>query len=464
MKKILFIVSLLLFFQYASLAQDVVIGNTTLTSSDLVTGIQVPWEMLWGPDDHIWVTERQGRVLRIDPETGNFNYILDHRHLVESGGEPGMLGMALHPNFENEPLVYIVYNYSQGFVVSERLVSFRWNGEALVDENILIDAILGASIHNGARLLMTSDNKILMTTGDRGNADLSQDMTSLNGKILRINLDGSIPEDNPNPNSYIYSYGHRNAQGLCHGPNGLIYSSEHGAQQSDEFNIIEANRNYGWPNVQGACNTGSEQAFCNANNVREPLMEWSPCVAVNGIEYYNHEAIPEFQNSVLMAVLGGLGGGAQRISQLVMSEDGTAILEENTYFTNFGRLRDICINPHTGAIYLATNGPSYPGFGPNRIVEYRNMDFISDVEELTIEDQVLRIYPNPVVGKSTIEFSHNFIGKEYEIISFSGQVIERGKVNGTTKIKIETSDWTAGAYYIRASNEKGTLTRTFVVK
>lgn len=463
MKKITIIFFLLCLNHLSLSAQDVVLDSTILTQSDLVTGIQVPWEILWGPDNHIWATERRGRVLRIDPETGSFNYILNHQSEVESGGEPGMLGMALHPDFENEPLVYIAYNYSQGFNIRERLVSFRWDGDALVDEVILLNEIPGGGIHNGARLLISTDNKILMSTGDRGNADLSQNMNSLNGKILRINLDGSIPDDNPDPNSYIYSYGHRNPQGLCHGPNGLIYSSEHGAQQSDEFNIIEMDRNYGWPNVQGACNTNSEQAFCNANNVREPLMEWSPCVAVNGIAYYNHEAIPEFQNSVLMAVLGGLGGGAQRISQLVMSEDGTEILEEKQYFSNFGRLRDICINPNTGAIYFATNGPGYPGSGPNRIVEYRNLDFVSDVENIEDENQFIRVFPNPVNSESTIWFSPNFVGKDYQIINFNGQIVEQGQLRGT-ELSINAAKYSVGTYYIKATNEKGTVTRVFVVQ
>lgn len=463
MKKILFIVCSFLCCATYSFSQDVVVGNTTLTQSDLVTGIQVPWEILWGPDDHIWVTERRGRVLRIDPATGSFTTVLNHQSEVESGGEPGMLGMALHPDFLNTPLVYIVYNYGQGFSVSERLVSFRWDGTNLTDEVILIDDIPGGGIHNGSRLIISTDDKILMTTGDRGNADLSQDLNSLNGKTLRINLDGSIPDDNPMSGSYIYSYGHRNQQGLCHGPNGIIYSSEHGAQQSDEFNIIEPNRNYGWPNVQGACNTTSEMNFCNNFDVKEPLAEWSPCVAVNGIEYYDHPAIPEFQNSVLMAVLGGLSGGAQRISQLKMSEDGTEIVEEIEHFTNFGRLRDVCVNPHTGALYLATNGPSYPGSGPNRIVEYRNMDYvINDLEEVE-HTQYIRIFPNPVRSNSRINFSENFIGKTYEIISFKGQVVDSGTIQDNL-MDIKTKKLATGTYYIKATNEVGTVTRVFVIQ
>ena len=229
----------------------------------------------------------------------------------------------------------------------------------------MLENIAGGPIHNGTRLLLLPDNTLLITTGDGGNSSLSQNMNSMSGKTLRMNLDGTIPTDNPDPMSYIWSSGHRNSQGLCNGPNGLIYSSEHGQQNSDEFNIIEKGRNYGWPNVEGACNTNSEMAFCNAFNVREPLTEYSPCIAVNGIEYYNHPAIPEFENSVLMAVLGGIPTVAQRLTQLKMSDDGLSIVEQNNFLTNLGRLRDLCVNPHDGSIYVATNGSSYPGFGPN---------------------------------------------------------------------------------------------------
>ena len=444
-------------------AQDVVVGNTTLTQRDVVTGIQVPWEILWGPDDHIWVTERRGRILRVEPESGNFTTILNHQNAVESGGEPGMLGMALHPDFDEVPLVYVVYNYGLGFNIRERLVSFKWDGEQLTDEVILLEDITGGGIHNGSRIIISPDHKILMTTGDAGNSSLSQNMNSLAGKLLRINLDGSIPDDNPDPTSYIYSYGHRNAQGLCFGPNDMLYSSEHGAQSSDEFNLIEVNRNYGWPNVQGACNTSTEINFCNTFNVKEPLLEWSPCIAVNGIDYYNHPAIPEWENSILLAVLGGIGGSAQGIIHIPLSEDGQSATEGEKYFTNFGRLRDVCINPHTGALYIATNGPSYPGSGPNRIIEYRNLDYVvNSTENHFAERQFIRIQPNPMQSEGLVSFSVNFIGASYQIISFNGQVMENGTVL-VPELELDLSKYPAGTYYLKATNSIGTITKTFVV-
>lgn len=456
---------LILFFSISTSAiqaQNIQLDSTLLTASNLATGLQVPWEVKWGGDDHLWVTERRGIISRINPETGNTETVLDYRNeVLEESSEYGMLGMALHPDFPTTPLVYVVYCYSSGgFNIRERLSSFSWDGTVLSNEEVLLNDVPGAGIHDGSRLLMTTDNKILMTTGDRGSSSTSQDMNSLNGKILRLNMDGTIPDDNPVPGSYIYSYGHRNPQGLTYGPNGQIYSSEHGAQSSDEFNLIEENRNYGWPNVQGACNTGSEISFCNANNVREPLDEWSPCVAVNDIMYYEHPAIPEWDGKMMMAVLGGFVQDP-RLSILSFNEDGTEVTDEDRVLENIGRIRDIAMNPYTGAIYVATNGPFYPGSGPNQIIEYRNLAYeVTSVNVPNTTDQFVKIFPNPVNEQLDLNCSDSFIGQTCEVISFSGQVVQQVTIGSTTE-KIDASEWPAGMYFLRASNNKGTITRTF---
>lgn len=446
------------------------VGNTTLTETNLVTGISLPWEILWGPDDMIWCSTRVGRVLRIDPFTGTYNIVLDKTSEIygSGSGEPGMLGMALHPDWANTPQVFVVYNFGSGFNVKERLSVFDWDGTALVNEEILIDNIPGAQIHNGSRLLITPDNKILMTTGDTGDGGTSsQNLASINGKVLRINLDGSIPSDNPDPTSYVWSFGHRNGQGLCLGPNGIIYESEHGQNNSDEFNIIEPNRNYGWPNVQGACNTANEITFCENNNVKEPLMEWSPCVAVNGIEYYNHPAIPEWQHSVIMGVMGGLGGTSgnkDRVSVLHLSPDGLTVTGEDQYFTSLNqRFRDICINPYTGAVYVALNGTSYPGNGPNQIKEFRNLAFNSVEYSSKQPSQDINLYPSPARDKITVQLSPAFTGSTLDVIAFSGDVVNKVKVSGET-LSIDVSRFARGNYFIRVSSAQGTITRTFVVE
>ena len=161
--------------------------------------------------------------------------------------------------------------------------------------------------------------------------------------------------------------------------------------------------------------------------------------------------------------MGGLGGGAQRISVLEMSADGTAIESEEEYFTNFGRLRDLCVNPTTGAIYLATNGPGYPGSGPNRIIEYRNLDFVNSTNTPTLNNQFVKVFPNPMGATGQIEFSNSFIGHQYELISFNGKIVASETIDRNI-VDVNTKQLPAGSYYVKASNDLGTITKVFVVK
>ena len=449
---------------FSSQSQSTItLDSTTLTERELAIGLDVPWEISWGPDDMIWVTEKPGRVLRIDPTNGSTNTVLNIENQVRSGSESGLLGMAFHPEFNSSPKIFLVYTFGGPGSTFERMVSYDWNGSQLENEEVLIDNIKGASIHDGSRLLITKDQKILMTVGDAGDETSSQNKSLLNGKLLRINLDGSIPEDNPDPNSYVYSFGHRNSQGLAYGPNDQIYSSEHGQSNSDEFNIIEANRNYGWPNVEGRCNTNSEINFCNANNVKEPLIEWSPCVAVNGICFYDNDAIPEWKGKMLMAVLGGFAR-LPRLSVLSFNEDGSEVEKEDQYFDNYGRIRDVCVNPKSGAIYFATNGSFYPSSGPNRIIEYANLDFTSPNVDLD-PNQFIKIFPNPIgVDRIlNIEYSENFIGSPFEIYDFNGKIVSTGTLL-TNKTQIDLTSYSNGSYYLKASNTLGSMSRTIILQ
>ncbi len=450
-------------------AQTWTIGSTILTETDLVTGITLPWEILWGPDDYIWATLRTGQVIHIDPSTGNYTTILDIGDLVPDNGssEPGLLGMALHPDFANTPKVFLVYCYNPtSNSVKERLVSYDWDGTNLTNETILINQISGNYIHDGSRLIISPDQKIMMSTGDTGTGGaLSQDLTSKNGKILRINLDGTIPADNPDPTTYVWSFGHRNSQGLCYGPTGILYESEHGQSNSDEFNIIEPNRNYGWPSVEGICNTNAENTFCTNNNVKEPLKEWSPCVAVNGIEYYNHPAIPEWSNSVLMGVMGGLNGTSSsndRVSVLHLSADGLTVTLEEKFFTSLNqRFRDVCVNPYTGSVYVALNGTSYPGTTPNKIKEFKNMDYLSVQEPAKTVGQKFELYPNPANDSVTLEADATLVGSSFKIFTYEGKLIKEVQIK-SIKETIDISELPKGNYWTLATSAIGSVTRNFM--
>tara|TARA_S200000501_G_C20785432_1_gene726956 strand:- start:44 stop:1432 length:1389 start_codon:yes stop_codon:yes gene_type:complete len=377
----LILISFLVTQQFIFSQGTIQVGDTELEVREVIGNLDVPWEIKWGPDSNgeqnfIWMTERAGVVSRVNVENGEKHEILNLSSIVTTESESGMLGMEFHPNFENNFLVFVVYTYYQDWNIKERLSAFTYNSmeDVLEDEQILIDGITGYSTHNGSRIHALDDNTLLMSTGDAQNQSDSQNISILTGKTLRIDISednfGGVPYDNPIPNSYVWSWGHRNAQGIEVAPNGVIYSSEHGPQNDDELNILEANRNYGWPNVMGFCDGLSEQAFCNENNVVEPLVNWTPTIAPSDIIWYDHPSIPEFQNTLLMTVLKD-----KMLVRFEFNEDGTQVVNSTEFFNyEWGRLRDICVSPE-GKIYLATNGSSWPSQPPNEIIELSNQNF-----------------------------------------------------------------------------------------
>lgn len=336
-------------------------GPVAIKDSIIVQGLQFPWEILWGPDDFIWMTERGGKISRVNPSTGAVSLLHTITEVV-STGEGGLLGMVLHPNFTANPYVYVSYNYnSAGY--KEKVVRFTYTGSSLNSPLTIIDNIPASSIHNGSRLVISPDLKLFITTGDAANTSLPQNTSSPNGKILRLNLDGTIPADNPVAGNPYWSFGHRNPQGLVFA-NGILYSSEHGPSTDDEVNIIEKGRNYGWPNVPGFCDAGAEQTFCTANNVKEPMKAWTPTIAVCGLDYYNSNLIPQWKNSLLMVAL-----KESRMYQLKLDAAYTSITSTTEYFAgSYGRMRDLCISP-AGRVYICTSN----GGNNDRIIEVRKL-------------------------------------------------------------------------------------------
>lgn len=325
----------------------------------LTQDLSFPWEILWGPDNMIWITERGGRVSRINPTDGKQTPLLTIGE-VKSQGEGGLLGMVLHPEFNTMPHVFVAYNYDRNGDYRQKIVRFTYTGTTLTSPQIILDNISAAGIHNGSRLVI-ANQKLFITTGDAADQSLPQNSSSLNGKVLRVNLDGSIPSDNPIAGSAVWSYGHRNAQGLVFA-NGKLYASEHGPDTDDEINIIEKGSNFGWPNVRGYCNENTEKDFCTPNKVREPIQAWSPTIAACGLDYYNQSLIPQWKNSLLLVTLRG-----SRLIQLQLNNTQSAITATSTYLNEqYGRLRDLAISPE-GKVYVCT------GNGSNdKVVEISN--------------------------------------------------------------------------------------------
>lgn len=370
-------------------APDLLAQGPSVQTRDVVTGLDTPWEILWGPDDWIWMTERAGRVSRVHPETGELKLVYTVPDVVESG-ETGLLGMALHPDFGETPQVFLVYTYQQGDNIREKVVRYRYDGTTLTEPFVVIENLMGSVVHVGSRLLITPDRKLLVTTGDALDHPNAQNHLTLNGKILRMNLDGSAPADNPwpsapSPSNLLWTTGHRNTQGLVLAPNGFLYSTEHGPSIEDEVNIIVDGKNYGWPNIHGFCDTQEEQKHCADSMVAEPIMTWTPTIAPAGIDYYNDSAIPEWRNSLLMVTL-----KESDLRQLKLNAAGTRITSEAVYFDNqYGRLRDLCISPD-GRVFIATSNkdgraaPGFPKAEDDRIVEIKAKVVLPAIDEVTV--------------------------------------------------------------------------------
>jgi len=359
--RFIFLISIV-FFTYCNKKKSN--GNTTpeLERRVVNQNLQHVWEMLWGPDDHIWFTERDGNISKMDPATGNIVFSSTINDVVSSG-EGGLLGLALHPDFLNNGFLYVVYNYNGASGYREKVVRFTFANNAITNPAIIFDNIAASSIHNGSRIRVVNESsgvKIYFTTGDASNASIAQDVNSRNGKVMRLNADGTIPSDNPIAGNPVWSYGHRNPQGLVFA-NNKIYESEHGPNIEDEVNIIEKGRNYGWPTVNGPCDDGSETSFCSANNVKEPI--WSSgggTIAVCGIDHYNSDKIPAWKNSILMTTLKDAS-----LRQLKLSADGNSVVSTSIFFKDdYGRIRDICISP-SGNLYLCTSN----GGNTDKIIE-----------------------------------------------------------------------------------------------
>ncbi|HEV7330911.1 MAG TPA: PQQ-dependent sugar dehydrogenase [Flavisolibacter sp.] len=329
--------------------KQVRLDSTVVGVSTILSGLDVPWEITWGPDNQIYMTEQGGTVSRVDPKTGKRTVLL-HVPDVYRKRSMGLLGMAVSPDFKKHPYIFLDYTYLKGEKVVSRLVRYTITEDTLTAPLVLLEDIPGANGHNGSRITIGADGKLILSTGDATVSENAQNTASVNGKILRLNIDGTIPADNPIPGSPVWSWGHRNIQGLAFGRNGILYSSEHGDATDDEVNIITKAKNYGWPQVQGYADQPEEKAFLQDSAITEPLKAWTPTIAPAGIDYYSGAAIPEWNHSLLLTTLKG-----SSLYVLKLDKKGAVISSEKVFFSNeFGRIRDVCVSL-SGEIYLSTS-------------------------------------------------------------------------------------------------------------
>ena len=313
-----------------------------LNTDVIVDGLNNPWEIVFGPDGEIYFTERDGRIWKLS-EFGDAKVI---QTFPKSGAvEGGTLGLALHPEFEKNKKIYVYQTNLELEFYQNKIFSFTVEDDMLTDKQIILDGIPGAPWHDGGRIQFGPDEKLYISTGDAISPGLSQDLSSLAGKILRINSDGTIPEDNPFESSPVFSYGHRNPQGLAWSTNGMFVSSEHGPSGElgyghDEVNIILKGKNYGWPNIVG---NSSDENFVNPL-IHSGQSTWAP----SGMVFYDSDKISSFNGKFLIGTLRG-----EHLMVVEISDDGSLISTEKFFDGDFGRIRTAQID-HDGNLYLLT--------------------------------------------------------------------------------------------------------------
>ena len=285
--------------------ENLIFEDKGLKFQTVIQNLKIPWSIAsWG--SNLLITEKDGRLLWYQIESSQLTEVKGVPK-VYSGGQGGLMDVVLHPNFQTHPWIYLTYSISTGRGKKTTRVSRAlWNQGALKDLKVLFTAepSLSRSIHFGSRLVFDSKGFIFFSVGDRGNRDRAQSLETHNGKIMRLHDDGRIPEDNPFENSPIWSYGHRNPQGLTF-KNDELWAHEHGPRGGDEINLIQKGKNYGWPIVTygreyigGKIGEGFSQ-----QGMEDSKKHYIPSIAPSGMIYVSGEKYPQFQDSFLIGSL-----------------------------------------------------------------------------------------------------------------------------------------------------------------
>ncbi|MFG6687654.1 PQQ-dependent sugar dehydrogenase [Mariniflexile sp. HNIBRBA6329] len=501
----------------ADWAVTILANNSTLLN---------PNTIIYGPDGYLWITERVGKkVVKISPSGGTKIEMLDLSGVVyQSSGQNGLMGMTVHPdlfadiNTATNNYVYLLYTYNSSGT-KFRIARYTYNvstgklnsGSATT----IIDGIEASNDHNSGKIVMGPDLKLYWTIGEFANNRGSKacfeirsqylptspsDYSDYKGKMLRLNLDGSIPSDNPMLDgvvSHVFSYGHRNAQGLVFGSNGKLYSSEHGDKTDDEINIIESGKNYGWPLISGYnddkgyayCNWSSYPASCGSysnliDNCPGPAIEEStsaasmpnfmppigtlnttpdteptggssslwPTVAPSSIAIYEGGKIPDWGVSLLIPTLKG-----NTIFRTKLNADGSA-LEDGMYeeFHSSGdRFRDVAVDPNGIAIYTVTDAGALV-----------KLQFVgTPLSNSKFESISMLLVPNPASTVVKLSFNSKFKSSlDVVIIDSYGRTIKEIKKIPNNYL-IDTSKFSNGVYFISVlDNDKKVLTKKVIIQ
>jgi len=490
-----------------------------------------PNDLNYGPDGFLYVSERErGRIVRVDPATGLLEVVLSVPDNFSSSRQEGLMGFDFYSDAGGVDYLYATYTKREDGSNRQRIVRYTRSEEGdspvYIHQVVILDSLPSSNDHNSARLLVGPDEKLYLSIGDQGANHLgnycvpnraqilptqaevdARDYSNYAGSTLRINLDGSIPEDNPvleGLRSHVFSYGHRNAQGLSFAASGALYSSEHGQNTDDEINRITAGNNYGWPLVVGFqddmgytyCNWAAlsnceelefsvpdcpadsvefAESSLTAENYTDPLASlfavgndydfddpvcessyWCrPNIAPPSIEVYNSDAIPEWTGSLLVPSL-----KRGRVYQLKLNEAGTEVVGDTTeLFYTPNRYRDIAIHPNGKTFYLLTDesGNVSDRSGLRRATDNRRNP--ATILSFTLNESsssqdlprgAFSIAPHPASDELRIEVRDASLRSvAAKLLDAAGRVVLHTTLEDQTTTALDVSTLAGGVYLLR---------------
>ncbi|MCM4169066.1 Aldose sugar dehydrogenase YliI [Arenibacter antarcticus] len=330
----------------------------TFTPQLIISEIQIPWGMAFLPDGSMLITEKSGNLIHFKDGSKT---IINNSPTVYNRGQGGLLDVAIDPDYQNNGWIYISYASEEGEEKGGHTAIMRakLNGNSLTDNEVLYKASPNTTKghHFGSRIEFDNNGYLYFSIGERGDRDVNpQDITRDGGKIYRINTDGSIPSDNPfvdtpEAKTAIYSYGHRNPQGMIKNPNtGEIWINEHGPQGGDEINIVEKGKNYGWPVITYGINYSGTPITdkTEMEGMEQPIYYWVPSIAPSGMAFVTSDKYPNWKGSLLVGSL-----KFQYLERLELKNN--KVVNRVKLMTDLGRVRDVRQAPD-GFIYVAVEG------------------------------------------------------------------------------------------------------------
>lgn len=334
-------------------------GTHKVSAEILAEGLENPWSMAFLPDGRILIAERPGRIRifadnELKPET------IEGLPAIWSHGQGGLLDIVLHPDYEDNRLIYLAYASQENGIGNTTIARARLEGNNLRDTEVLFkgDPATDSKYHFGCRIVFDRDTYMYFTIGDRGVMENGQMKSNHHGKVMRLHDDGSVPDDNPfvgqeGAKPEIWNYGHRNIQGMTlHPVTGQLWSHEHGPKGGDEVNLEIKGANYGWPLVSFGINYNGTIITNDTTlpGMTDPLHYWVPSIAPCGMCFVTSDKYPDWSGNLLVGALAG-----QQIQRLVFNENNKVVHTEKL-FEGMARFRDIRQGPD-GYIYVLTEGP-----------------------------------------------------------------------------------------------------------